>query len=331
MIKPIAFLGAGNIATALAVILAKHKVPIRLYSIEDKVKREINVYHRNTKYLKGIALPKNISACSHPAEALKDATAIIMAVPSTAIKEVMELSLPYIEQNSALGCITKGLDSDTLEPVAWRAAAMLPKNLQKNFCVIGGPAVAMELAIHKPAGLIVAGRHKNSVNQLKKLLENKNLRIATSTDFRGVSLVMALKNIYAMALGMCDGLDYPTNTKAMIFTTALDEMSQILKASGARQKTAFSLAGLGDLLVTGLSPHGRNRTYGERLVKAKTSNPQKLGLQTVEGISACFLGMKLVKKLKLDVPLMQTIAQCLTAKKQFAKPFVNYLKKLQFN
>ncbi|MFH1621166.1 MAG: NAD(P)H-dependent glycerol-3-phosphate dehydrogenase [Patescibacteria group bacterium] len=330
MPKSIAFLGAGNIATALAVILAKHEIPIRLYSIEDAVTREINLRHRNTKYLKGINLPKNISACAHPSEALKDAEAVIIAVPSHAIKKVMELSAPHFEQDSTIGCITKGLDPITLKPIAYTVTALLPKNLKKNLCVIGGPAVAMELAIKKPAGLILAGEMKPKIH-LKKLLENENLRIAISSDFMGVSMAMALKNIYAVPLGLCDGLNYPTNTKAMVITAALDEMSRILKAIGAEQKTTFSLAGLGDLLVTGLSPHGRNRTYGERLVYAKTRDPQKLGLMTVEGIPSCFLGIKLVKKLKLEAPLLRTVARCLSAKKHFEKPFLNYLKNLKFS
>jgi glycerol-3-phosphate dehydrogenase (NAD(P)+) len=330
MPRPIAILGAGNIATALAVILAKRR-PIRLYAVEGEVAEEINRRHRNSKYLKGVSLPKNIRAEANIALALKGADTVILAVPSQAVPEVMTLAAPFFERDAVLGCITKGFNPETLLPTVRTAACYLPQRLKKKICAIGGPAVAMELAIRKPAGLLVAGQDKRSVKFLAKLIENDNLKVATSDDLLGVGYAMAFKNIYAIALGLCDGLGYPMNTKALVMTLGLQEIAGVLRAVGARPETEYSLAGLGDILTTGLSVHGRNRSYGERLVNSRTKDPRRLGLQTVEGIAAAGYGQKLARSLRVKTPLLDAIAKCLKSSSRFERPFVNFLTDLRLS
>lgn len=329
MKRPLALIGCGNAATALAVLLARHGRPVNLYCIEPDVMDDVNRRHRNAKYLKGVPLARNIRAFGSVAQAVHKADVVLVAVPSFAVREAVALAAPFLAPDAVIGSIAKGLDPETLQPIALTAARLLPANLKKRLVVIGGPAVATELATRKPGAVLLAGPDRSAVSKLAKLLESDTIKVAISEDLKGVGYAMALKNSYAIALGMCDGLHYPMNTKALVLSLAVQEMGRILAASGARPETAASLAGLGDLLVTGLSPHGRNRTYGERLVGSRTKDPKRLGLLTVEGISATALGMRLIRRLKIRAPLMETIADCLRRRNNFERPFVTYLKKLR--
>ncbi|HVM90286.1 MAG TPA: NAD(P)H-dependent glycerol-3-phosphate dehydrogenase [Verrucomicrobiae bacterium] len=329
MKSPIAILGAGNMASALALNLARHKRPVRLYCIEPDVEEDIRKNACNTKYLSGHRFPKNVTATSDIAAVLDGAEDIFVAVPSFAVAEVLERARPHLTSSiKTIASITKGLDPKTLEPLALTVADLLPAPLRRKLCMLGGPAVAVEMAGGSPTGFVVAGRDKAAVTRLKHLLETPSVKCATSNDLLGVGLASALKNPYAIALGMCDGLGYPANAKAMVLAIAVAEMEHVMIKAGAQVDTATGLAGLGDLIVTGMSAHGRNRTYGERLVGAKSKRPADLGLGTVEGIPATALAVKLARKLKAHAPLLDAIDRCLRNSKNFERPFTAYLKNL---
>lgn len=329
MRKPIAILGAGNAGTALALILARHKRPIRLWCIEPDVEREINVKHRNTKYLKGHALPGNISASPDLAHAVAGADTVIIAVPSFALRDTVRALGPHLAPHAIIGCITKGIDEESLLPLSLIASKLLPPAWRKRVVALAGPAVAHELAEDKPSAFLLAGATPACVQHMAHLLESRTVKAATSRDLLGVGYAMGLKNCYAIALGLCDGLRYPMNTKALVLSLAVEEMEHLLAKAGAHADTAATLAGLGDLIVTGMSPHGRNRTYGERLVGAKTKDPHALGLLTVEGIAATAQAMRLARSLKAKTPLLDAIDACLRAKKGFERPFVVFLEHLR--
>ncbi|MDQ7814287.1 MAG: NAD(P)H-dependent glycerol-3-phosphate dehydrogenase [Patescibacteria group bacterium] len=326
-----AILGCGNMGTALALVLAESGRNISLYSIEDDVTDEINNRHRNTKYLADTKLPKDITATGDIKEALRGANMVIFAVPSFALQSVTTLALPYIGKNTLIGCITKGFDSQSSLPLGLRMMSWLPLQMQKNYCLIGGPAIATELAHSKPSAIEIASENPTAAKKMAQAFQGDTLKAATTSDLPGVAYAMALKNIYAIGLGLCEGLKYPMNTKALIMTQAIMEMGAILKAIGAKSETAMSLAGLGDLIVTSFSTHGRNRTYGEKLVGARTKDPKKLGLTTVEGIAAAEIGKTMTRRLKLKAPLMDAICKCLAADSRFEQPFKDYLMKLRLS
>lgn len=329
MKSAIAILGAGNMASALALNLARHKRPVRLYCIEPDVEEDLRKNACNTKYLAGHRFPKNISATHDLALVLKDAEDVFIAVPSFAVSEVMKKAAPFLSSNiKSIASITKGLDPKSLKPLVIAEAQTVPSKLRKKVCTLGGPAIATEMAKGSPTGFVIAGRDTAALARIKKLLETENVKCATSTDLLGVGLASALKNPYAIALGMCDGLKYPTNAKAMLLTLAIEEMELLIVKAGGKLETASGLAGLGDLIVTGMSPHGRNRTYGERLVDARSKEPADLGLGTVEGVVATRLALHLARQTKTRAPLLESIDRCLAKRDNFEQPFVDYLKKL---
>ncbi|MFA6161678.1 MAG: NAD(P)H-dependent glycerol-3-phosphate dehydrogenase [Patescibacteria group bacterium] len=326
----ISILGAGNMATALAWHLGNLGHHVSLYCIEKKVEKRINKKHRNNKYLKGVKLPENVSATGDIEASLKDAKLVIVAVPSNAVDVVMLLAKPYLKRDTLVVTISKGLNENTLDPMAVYLQKVLSRQLSERVCMLGGPAIANEIVKDATMAFVIAGQNAKARQTVSEIIKGRNVKTELSDDLLGVSLAGALKNAYAIAMGFCDGLKYPTNTKSIIVTIAIREMSELLSKAGADTNTATSLAGLGDLLVTGFSSHGRNRLYGEKLMHARRSEPHKLGIRTVEGIAATDTGLKLAKKLNVKTPLLTVIQKCIRNKKDFSKPFVNYLTNLQY-
>lgn len=327
----IAVLGAGNIATSLAYHMGRQGHQIKMYCIEPDVEKQINKKHCNKKYLKSVRLPNSIIANSNLEYCVQDAQVVIFAVPSHAVLKVADEAKSFFKHDAVITCISKGLDPDSLEPIAVSLQKHLPGKMRKQVCMLGGPAIAAELVKDTPTAFVAASSDRKSRELMVKLIRHGRVKCAQSYDLLGVSLGAALKNPYAIALGFCDGLNYPTNSKALIITMAVSEMAGIMLRAGADPKTAPSLAGLGDLLVTGLSPHGHNRTYGQKLVKAKTNDHTKLGLTTVEGIRASELGIKLAKRLKAHTPLLDAIHRGIHAPKNYHHPFENYLSNLKLD
>lgn len=330
MKRPIAILGAGNMASALALNLARHGRPVRLYCIEADVEEEIRRNRTNSKYLAGHHFPKNVSASNDLVGVVDGADAVFVVVPSFAVSNVLTQARPHLAKDAIIASVSKGLDPKTLEPIVESESRLLPPALRRRICALGGPAIATEMAKGSPTGIVIASKDRRGAETIKLLLSSASVKVTTSQDVRGVGLASALKNAYAISLGLCDGLKLPMNAKALVLTIALEELSTLLKACGADKKTAYGLAGLGDFAVSGFSSHGRNRTYGEHLVGAKTKDPKAFGLMTVEGIVATALALRLARKTKAikALPLLAAIDRCLRARKDYAEPFIGYLKHL---
>jgi glycerol-3-phosphate dehydrogenase (NAD(P)+) len=329
---PIAILGAGNMASALALHLARLRRPVRLYCIEPDVTKDIQLNRCNKKYLVGHRFPKHVTASEDLATVLDGAEDVFVAIPSFAVVNALRDAKPFLSKTiKSVASITKGFDAITLTPIVASEADVLPAILRRRLCTIGGPAIATEMATGTPTSLVIAGRDRTVVARVKLLLEGDAISCATSPDLVGVGLASALKNAYTIALGLCDGLRYPANTKALVLTISIEEMAQLIQKAGGHAKTAYGLAGLGDLLASGMSPHGRNRTYGERLVGSKWKAPAELGLGTVEGISAITIAVKLARRLHVEAPLLNTIDRCLHSRQNFERPFMNYLNHLSLS
>ncbi|MDO8583931.1 MAG: NAD(P)H-dependent glycerol-3-phosphate dehydrogenase [bacterium] len=325
---PIAILGAGAMGCAVAKLLERHKRPIRLFDVDPKTVSAINEQHENPVCMPGIKLAANVTATSNIADALKDAEVVFMIIPSTFVRETMQKAAPYLLPDAVIVNISKGLDEQTLLPPIL-SDGILPATNQSRVVVVGGPAIASDLCSNCPTGLVIASADGKARRIVKKLLESDTIKIATSKDMKGVGLAAALKNTYAIALGMCDGLKLSTNAKALILTLALQEMTNIIVALKGKSATASGLAGLGDLVVTGFSPQSRNRTYGEKLAEATTNDPTALGLPTVEGIPATNLAVKLVTREHVDAPLLMSIHACLQMTTNFTQPFQTFVKTLR--
>jgi glycerol-3-phosphate dehydrogenase (NAD(P)+) len=154
----------------------------------------------------------------------------------------------------------------------------------------------------------IAARKKDTIGIVKKVLENSHLKLVATDDVKGIKICGALKNVYAILMGICDGLELPMNTKAFLLARSLEEMGFLVKKLGGKKETVYSLAGLGDLIGTGLCATSRNRRFGEFLVIAGTREEaeQKVG-QVVEGMRANKILINLSRQYKVDVPVAQLI------------------------
>jgi len=305
----VAVLGAGNMGTALGQVIASNGHEVRLWSIEADVLEEIQHQHRNTKYLEGIHLHPNVTASWDMAEAVKGAGLVIVSVPSQVVGPLARDLASSLSRDQAVLNVAKGLEGDTHRRMSEALSAAAPGSKQR-IGSMGGPAIAIEMARGLPMAIIIGIPDTKACSSAQAIIQNDHLKVETTTDVVGLELCATLKNVYAIALGICDGLGYGTNTKAFLATVALREMAAIASALGGRDETVFGLAGLGDLLTTGFSSHSRNRTLGEKLGAAGDWQ-LFLRTNTVEGVAACRAISELIEGRGLAAHLLDTLREVL--------------------
>jgi glycerol-3-phosphate dehydrogenase (NAD(P)+) len=299
----IAVLGAGSMGTAVANAVAGNGHSVRVWSIEYDVLEDVRDNRANSKYLPGVSLHENISASWTFEEALADAELVVLSVPSHIVRTLVRDAAAHVRPDQPVLNVAKGLEEETDK----RLSEVISEELGRGdgIAAMGGPAIAAEMARGMPTAVVVASEDADLAAAVRDSFHNHFLKVDTTTDVVGVELGACLKNAYAIALGMCDGMGHGTNTKAFIATLAMNEMAALSTAMGGREATVFGLAGLGDLLTTGYSAHSRNRTLGEKL--ASGDDPQGfLRTNTVEGVAACQT-IRLAGRFNVSAPLLRTV------------------------
>lgn len=292
--------------TALAQVAATNGHRVRAWSIESDVLWEIAQRRRNSRYIGDLPLHRGIEPTADIAEAVADAALVIVAVPSQAVATVARLAAPHLSPPQTVLNVAKGLEAQSLRRMSQVLVDSLGQAFRRSIVTLGGPAVAIEMAQGHPMAVIAAAEDEAAAATVQRLLQNDHLKVETTRDVVGVELCAALKNVYAIGLGLCDGLGYGTNTKAFVASLALEEMSVICVRLGGKRRTVFGLAGLGDLLTTGFSPHSRNRTLGERM-GAGGDWREFLRTHTVEGVAAAAAVKKLTQQRGIRTLLLDTI------------------------
>jgi glycerol-3-phosphate dehydrogenase (NAD(P)+) len=312
----IAILGAGNLGTTLAVVLAARDVA--LWTIESDVAREIRDQRRNTRYLPGVDLPPGLSVTTDLGEALAGAAVVLITVPSKVVRDVARRAgalLASSRARPALVSASKGLEAGTRLRMSQVIASELPAPLRPRVLALSGPSIAAELSRGIPTAVVLAARDQRLARRVRRVLQTPVLRLELSRDVTGVELGGVLKNAYALALGLCDGLGLGLNTKAALVARALPEMARLGVALGGRRDTFYGLAGLGDLIGTGLSDHSRNRKMGEELARDRTGDEAIASIPgVVEGIGALRVAHELAARKRIRLPLLEGIMAVLERK-----------------
>jgi glycerol-3-phosphate dehydrogenase (NAD(P)+) len=306
MSETIAVVGAGNMGTAVAQVLASNGHAVRAWSIETDVLEEMRDHHLNTKYLSGVELHPGIEPVWELENVLDGVGVIVLSVPSQIVARMASDLTGHLTPGQIVLNVAKGLEARTnlrLSEVIWREVGDAS---QVAVGSMGGPAIAVEMARGAPMAVIVGMADANASWRLQRMLQNEHLKVETTPDICGLEFCSTLKNVYAIALGICDGMALGANTKAFVGTIAIDEMSRISAALGGRHETVHGLAGLGDLLTTGYSQHSRNRTLGEMLGSGGQWK-RFLTEKTVEGVVACAAIKQLVTDRGLALPLLDTV------------------------
>jgi len=326
----VAVLGAGNMGTAIAQLIAGNGHAVRLWGYEGDPEPldQIKKFGENKKYLPGIKLSKNLSPEPSLEKALNGVAAVFFVVPSRAMAATVKRVGSHLPCGVVCVDCSKGIDEKSLHLIPDVIDEMLPNCLRQEVASISGPAIAADMVRGGFTAMSLASKSARAISIVKMALENDNLKLFATSDFVGVEIAGSFKNVYAIVLGVCDGLRLPLNTKAALLVAALGEIGELVAKMGGEAKTVYGLAGLGDLVGTGLCLTSRNRRFGEYLaLGSKTEQAAKRVGQVVEGVEAARVLLVLGKKYGLKMPFAQLAARLVKGadcKKELGKFLRNF-------
>ncbi|KKU11887.1 MAG: Glycerol-3-phosphate dehydrogenase [NAD(P)+] [Parcubacteria group bacterium GW2011_GWC2_45_7] len=315
----LAVLGAGNMGTAVAQILAKNGHRVWLWDYNPATIQAIKADGENKQFLPGIKLSHNIIPEKSMQTAVEKSALVVLACASPYVRATTQhlahcitpptppLNLRGGSGGVIIAHVIKGLEEKTFLTMHEVIQSVLPAILRRSVVTISGPSIAKEFVQGVPTAVVAASENSKARELVRHVFESRSFKVALSSDFRGVGICSALKNVYAIALGMCDGMRLTMNTKAFMATAALHEMSEVVKTAGGKSSTVHGLAGLGDMIVTGLG-EGRNRALGERICREGSCKfVFKDKTHTFEGVGATRSFYEFARKHKIRAPLIQTV------------------------
>ncbi|MFO0937038.1 MAG: NAD(P)H-dependent glycerol-3-phosphate dehydrogenase [Gemmataceae bacterium] len=305
----IAVLGSGGWGTAMAVLLAnKPGNDVRLWSARPETAVDLNEKRENVRQLRGVPIPASVRITADAHIATQGASIWIEAVPTAYLRGTLERLAPHCSPEVSVVSLTKGIETERF----LRPSEIVRECLGvRRVAVLSGPNHAEEIARRLPASAVVASEDEPFAVTCQELLSNDRFRIYTNKDVIGVELAGALKNVMGIAAGLCDGLKLGDNAKAALLTRGLDEMMRFGVAHQAERDTFAGLAGMGDLIATCFSPHGRNRKLGERLARGESLASITSGPQVAEGVNTARSVHRLAQKHGLDLPIMSAVYRVL--------------------
>lgn len=311
--KVCAVLGAGSWGTALSLLLAKNGYTVRLWDRSAAQVNAINEGYENRRYLPGVPLPPVISPTADLAAAVMGVAAVIVAVPSTAVRGVLSDVFPHLAPGVDVVLAAKGMESETgLLPSEVALEIVSGVAGPHSIVALSGPNLASEVAKGIPTAAVAACPDENAARRVAALFNSPTFRVYTSADREGVEIGGAVKNVLAIAGGVSDGLGFGDNTKAALLTRGLAEMARFGVASGAKRDTFYGLAGVGDLMATAASRLSRNYRVGEGIAKGETLSDvlARLG-QVAEGVTTARAVTARARKIGVEMPVCDAVARLL--------------------
>ena len=304
-------IGSGGWGTANAILLASNGHNVLLWSYLEEESRNLEKYKENKPFLPGVKLPESIRYTSD-ISSCGEADVIIIAVPSHAVRQTARSLSPYIKDGQLVLNISKGFDEENFLRLSEVIKEEIPNCIVAS---MSGPSHAEEAAIGMPTTNVVACTMPEKAAYIQNLYMSPNFRVYVTDDIVGLELGGSLKNIIALAAGICDGVGYGDNTKAALMTRGLVEITRLGVRMGAKSETFSGLTGVGDLIVTCTSMHSRNRRAGILIGKGMTAEQaEKEVKMTVEGIRACYCAYQLAKKYDVEMPIVSAIYSVLKGK-----------------
>lgn len=298
--------GEGTFGMAVGTLFARkgHKV-VLLARKENRVKM-INEEHKNPDYLKEFVLHDNITATTDAKEALDGAELIIHAIPVqssfdylAAKKDIIPIDIPIVS-------LSKGIHCENLNFMCHIIEDSLGRNQPTAF--FSGPSFARELMTGQPTGVVIASKDAAVAEKVQQMVASPVVRAYTTDDVIGVEVGGALKNIYAIGAGIAEGMGFGMNTSALIVTRGCSELKKLAVALGARPETVNGLSGIGDLMLTCFGGASRNKSVGLRLGKGEKLEAILASMgEVAEGVPTAGAALKLLDKLKLDLPMTRAV------------------------
>lgn len=313
MTERVTVLGDGGWGMALAIVLNDHGAETTLWSHDPAYASEIVRTRRNPKFLPGVELPAAVRVTADDREALEEMDIIFSVIPTQFLRPVLERLRPHYRAGTPVVSATKGIDTDTLLRPTEIIASVLG---DVPMVVVSGPSHAEEVARHMPTTVVASSPDLGLARRVQDLLATERFRVYTHNDLIGVELGGALKNVVAIAGGIVDGLGFGENSKAALLTRGIVEISRLGEALGGQRITFFGLSGIGDLITSCVSAHGRNRHVGERLGRGERLEHILAGMQMVaEGVRTAKSVHRLCQRLHVEMPICSEVYKVLFEEK----------------
>jgi len=298
-------LGGGSWGTALAHVMAMAGARVLLWMRNDERVAEINDNHTNTRYLKDRKIHDDVTATSDLQRAAEFAETIVVAIPSANFREVAYELGNHVSGDQILLSATKGFEAEHLTRMS---DILREETCCRKIGAISGPNLADEVMDNQPTATVIASPYEEVIGKAAVLLAGPTMRVYGNHDIIGVEVHGALKNIIAIAAGVCTGLQLGQNSLSMLLTRGLAEISRFAEALGADKMTALGLAGLGDLIATCSSPLSRNNTLGRKLAEGKTlAQAQAESIKVAEGVNTTYAAVKHASRLGVEMPITRAI------------------------
>jgi glycerol-3-phosphate dehydrogenase (NAD(P)+) len=300
---PVAVLGAGSFGTCLALLCAREH-DVTIWARKPEVADAINRERRNPLYLEDIEMPERVRASNDLGEVLADRELVICAVPSHGVREVMTLAGPHLSREALIVSTVKGIELGTWFRMDQVLQEVLDPVHHPHLVFLSGPSFAREIADGRPTAVTLACAVESYAISVQQSLSSPSFRCYTISDVIGAELGGALKNVIAIAVGMCDGMNSGQNARAAVMTRGLREITRLGVALGADPLTFLGLAGMGDLVLTCTGDLSRNRKVGLELGRGRDLEEIVAGMrQVAEGIRTTHAACKLAEKHGVEMPI----------------------------
>ena len=301
MIK-ISVLGTGIWGSAIGELLTQNGHEVILWQRDDEKVKAMEV-DRKHPFFVDLTFSDEVKFTTDLDSAIKGSQLLVVAVPSHSVRELVSRAVEFIEDNVIIVNITKGLELDTLLTMS---SVISEETVGKNVSIVSlyGPSHAEEVVRKIPTTLVAASTEENASKKVQYIFSSRVLRVYTNSDILGLELGGSIKNVIAIAAGICDGIGFGDNTKAAILTRGIAEMTRLGVALGAQEKTFAGLSGIGDLFVTCSSKHSRNRYVGEEIGKGRKIDEILSEMKMVaEGVKTAKSVFQLCQKHNVDMPI----------------------------
>lgn len=308
MSSSITLFGAGSWGTALAVHLASAGRDVTLWARRPEAVEQMRRTRHNPRYLPDLRIPESVRLTSDFQTAAEAADLWAVAVPSQNLRSVAQRLRPYTDELDVLVSLAKGIENDSLMTMSQVLGDVLPDVSKEHIGVLYGPSHAEEVAEGRPTTVVAAAPDASVAERIQDAFMTKRLRVYVNTDVIGVEIGGSAKNVLAIAAGISDGVGYGDNAKAALITRGLAEIRRLGLAMGARPQTFAGLAGIGDLVVTCMSQHSRNRHLGEEIGKGKTLAEVRDEMDMVaEGVQTTQSIHELAQHHEIEMPITEAV------------------------
>jgi glycerol-3-phosphate dehydrogenase (NAD(P)+) len=313
----ISVLGAGSWGIAISVLLFSNGHQVTLWEFDHHEMSRLEKEREHKQKLPGIIIPKEIEITNDLTYAIGGAEMMVLALPSHTVREVAKKLAKLNFADSIIVNLAKGIENGTLCRVSEILREELPSILSDRIATLSGPSHAEEVAVRIPTTVVVAGFQEEIAQKIQQTFMNQYFRVYTNSDIVGVELGGSLKNVIAIAAGICDGMGLGDNSRGALITRGLAEIIRLGEKLGAKRETFAGLSGLGDLVTTCISKYSRNRFVGEQIARGKTlSQVLKEMTMVAEGVKTTKSAYQLSLRHKVEMPITEQVYKVLFEDKE---------------